>query len=455
MKRAPIALLAGLAVTGHAATARAEDPKADSLTVLPTTKASFLISTKEKRGILGYSTLFESGVRLSLETSAPLDEDTRTAAFLRKGQLASGFRAELHIGYDSTHKLMNLTDAERQLADLHFCEEVNGAPSAAAATAPVAAPATTGPAAAAEPTPPPATPAAGAAPAEPLDRVAVRDAVQEALTASKQTITEAVKAALEKEGAAPAPVLEIPACTTTAVEAWGKAHPDRPEWKRYQAIVNRNRRDLSINVIPADSGPLTAYGLDVSGSFDQASLYESDLAAPPRDVTKYDVQFGPSGTVYLQGSLAFNLRAGVDISRGFSASKVDRCVALPSTDTDVSAKSCASVLFAKNIDEDAKAAGYARLAMVFQPQQTIDAAAPGVEARIAVEDIGQTPILNLRLTGYLSPDAGPVVARFGVGMNLSNVLRDDPANGLERGTLAFTPFIFVGATPDMLDKLAF
>ena len=390
-----MAVILGLA----ASDAQAEDPRSDALTVLPFTGTSVAFSAdKEKRGVIGVDHRFRQGVRLSLEASAPLDEDTREAAFLDGNQLAGGINLDAQIGFDSTYRALDLSEQERMLLDLSLCNEVNEAPR----TAPPAAP---------------ARPASGQQPGEPR-----REVVEQ----------------------------EIPTCTPERIAAWGSAHADRPEWVRYQAALGAKgaaRREATVRIIPAQPATHYALGADVSASYDLASIYKEDLAAAPVELSKYDMQAGVRGTLYLVGQLALTLRAGGDIAKGFTATKVQRCADVPSGAASVRGQACRDVLFLRNADDAPKASAYTRLSLTYVPLALIGGGVPGFELRGGLEQIGQTPRFNLRATGFFSPEVGVFAGRFGVGLDLVDHLASDAVADVRRGQIDVTPFIFVGVTP--------
>lgn len=116
---------AALLIGSASGAARAEDPKSTSLTVLPSTGASLVFAAKdEKYGALSYSYLGRSGFRVSVSASAPLDNDTRVAAFLRQNELVGGFSFNVQIGYDSAFDALKLTEAEVSHKLNELCEDI-------------------------------------------------------------------------------------------------------------------------------------------------------------------------------------------------------------------------------------------------------------------------------------------------------------------------------------------
>ena len=72
--------------------ARADDDKSDSLTLLPWSDTTFAVSSQDHRAVIRYTQLGTNGVGINLKVSAPLDDTTRTAAFLDNNRTRSGIR---------------------------------------------------------------------------------------------------------------------------------------------------------------------------------------------------------------------------------------------------------------------------------------------------------------------------------------------------------------------------
>src|SRR5688500_16812130 len=78
----------------------ADDSKKDSVSVLPWTQASLIFTSEAKSAALEYSQLFGGAWMFYGKASAPLDEDTRVAAFTSENELAKGFAASVQFGID-------------------------------------------------------------------------------------------------------------------------------------------------------------------------------------------------------------------------------------------------------------------------------------------------------------------------------------------------------------------
>jgi hypothetical protein len=96
-----ITLTIALCLTA-ASVAHGDDSKTTGDTLAsPWSGGALQLSEQDKRFVLAVSTLFEPGIRIRAEASAPLDDATRTAVFVSKTGLAPAFRTALFIGYDS------------------------------------------------------------------------------------------------------------------------------------------------------------------------------------------------------------------------------------------------------------------------------------------------------------------------------------------------------------------
>jgi hypothetical protein len=83
------------------------------------TGGALRLAADDKRFVLALTTLHD-GVRVRGEASAPLDGDTRTAAFVGRRGIAPGFRGSFYVGYESTFRALTLTAADQTLRA--YCE---------------------------------------------------------------------------------------------------------------------------------------------------------------------------------------------------------------------------------------------------------------------------------------------------------------------------------------------
>jgi hypothetical protein len=117
VKHASLAVLALLSLAGPA---RADDARDTADTIASTwTGGALRLAADDKRFVLALTTLRE-GLRARVELSAPLDDNTRTAAFVGKDGIVPGFRGNFYVGYDSTFSALALTPSDQEL--LAYCE---------------------------------------------------------------------------------------------------------------------------------------------------------------------------------------------------------------------------------------------------------------------------------------------------------------------------------------------
>jgi hypothetical protein len=102
-----------------ASPAQAADPRADSLTLHPWTDATVSLAAAERKLSIAYGQLIPTR-RFPLlwfaRVAAPLDEETRIAAFIDQHRLVSAFHADVQIGYDS--RANRLRELRRPLEQL-------------------------------------------------------------------------------------------------------------------------------------------------------------------------------------------------------------------------------------------------------------------------------------------------------------------------------------------------
>jgi hypothetical protein len=89
-----------LTVAIPARLAFADDAKKDAITVLPWTQASVVFAEGDKTATVSYSQLFNDNLMFFGTATAPLDTDTRIAAFTSENKLTKGFSGSLQFGYD-------------------------------------------------------------------------------------------------------------------------------------------------------------------------------------------------------------------------------------------------------------------------------------------------------------------------------------------------------------------
>ena len=378
--------LAIVALALWAASARADDPKKQSLTVLlptpvdaPAADASVVFASDDKRLAVSVTYAFPSLVSLFARVSAPLDGDSRVARFLGAGNPA--FAGELALGYDSRRAMqwrseeaarvaLALSPEERTFEDLKLCEAEH---------------------------------------IEPCTQSQIMRWMRDERCGSER------------------------GCSTAQLD---KVAPLQ---------MAMERRNLMVSNIPATLRKVEYWvGGDLAVAYDKLSVYRNDLALPPADVTKYDVQLGANASVFLWRAIALNLRVGGEVASSPSVTRVERCETLPSTDPMVTGRSCdKNALFMSGALPRAQASAYVRFALDYEfhkSKLTRQDIIPGVEGRVGVEQLGQSPSLDLRFTAFFTPVLDPVAGQFGAGVDWAYTL-----DGAARTTVI--PFAFIGARP--------
>ncbi|NVB85785.1 MAG: hypothetical protein HOV81_45905 [Kofleriaceae bacterium] len=414
------------------ARAWADDPKKDSLTVLPWTDASLAFSSEEKVANVAYSQPLSDDFSIYIKGSAPIDEDTRTAAFATDGHFASGISANVQAGYDGrvaqlakfkrelilVNEYVNKALSPNDISIDHRLEEayVQSIPGLSADNDAVSR-------------------HLCRAAQDPLDasqdctRDKVRVAVCKTIAADGKpcsTMTEADAAAVRMllNCAPPKPgkadqrpveqcylaqfwlrtryqdvasyaVIEFVTRTEEIETLWAAfARADETKAKALNDSYNRNhalalvadgstvlatlsawrakapfeRRDTLLTATPLTGGT-SAFLLDISASYDRLSVYHDDLAADPKTEQKIELEIGADYTYYARTpGLAFDVRVGLDHTRDPGAKKTERCVSRASTDGTITGESCKDELFIAGDPASAKTSAYARLAATYQWQ---------------------------------------------------------------------------------------
>lgn len=386
-----------------AAPVLADDSKETSVTVLPTTNASLVFTDGDKSATVEYSQLF-GAMAFYGKASAPLDEDSRIAAFATNTKLARGFSGTFALGYDERGEaLRDLADRARKVADalelLKKGQKGQTVPFAAYAKlherhANIDASSNTGL----------RDHLCGAAP---CDDNAVIDGLCKELADScdHNDPAAALKAAMTKandsscsgaavfgddkcfwaqwwvvENALQSSLLDIQRLWTrpTVALLWSileLADPEKAKElakdfkatteaakhsERAAALLDHIddvekaiatfrhrapfvRRDVFMTGIlglPPPSGA-RAIMAEVSVDFDQLSVHQDDLAAKAQKESKYSVTFAGDYTYYSPiAGLAANVHAGVGFERDPDAKQVELCKMYPSGDATITGKGC-------------------------------------------------------------------------------------------------------------------
>lgn len=487
--------LAIVLVLATSAPARAGDDKKDSLTVLPWSQAAVVFSSDDKVGAVEYSQLFGTSYLLDVKASAPIDDDTRIAAFTSNTHLAAGFTGSVQFGWDDRAKLLGeleamLVEASGAIETLSSGAEAVTLEEDFVARHQIAAgtdaishflcdPETCSPAVVARKI----CERLGGAACAAGDRQ-VAEATQRATSIRQQCDVVRGDAPVDKKDrcflsswwlrqqglfAADERVQRLARDQKKLDQTWsvfekldpGKAKELAAKGQK-QAILEDTqliistlrsarrtraleRRDLLLTAMPSGRAA-QAFSFDARLSYDRLSVFQDDLASRTTADTKYDVGLGMNYTYYagIEG-LAITARAGLDQALDPSASKAERCVQLPSTDQMVGGQRCnMSVLFRSGPAPDAETSVFARLAASYQygGRRSDDDLIPGVEGRIGLEGIFAKKSLDGRLTLFGTPVKGTTAARVGVALDVSYAINGEA--GESRWTV--TPLVFVGAT---------
>lgn len=495
-----------------ALSARADDPKADALTVLPWTAATVGFTSKDKRATLQYSQLLGRRWSLFIKASAPLDEDTRLAAFTDSNALTKGFEGMAQLGIDSRaeqaallmERVEHLGEAYDHLSDLS--DLVASGAQATFAQAKSLPNASDGEvlkylcnqaglgavcgkgADAVEPTfewvcasqlggrrnrcsikSPEGFLAAATTFVE--KSCASGPATSDACFTAAWSIgvlhnmhlveqlnldpdfVDAIWHALESADPKKAATL-VAASGRTAAAIAQNAADFADALKAVVMAAPLERRDLLLMGTPGTRRYAYAVAVDLSGSYDKLSVYQGDVSPKPKDSEQYSLEIGVNYTAYLPlPGLSINARAGFDRSQSAKAKAFERCVQLTSSDATVGGKQCDSkALFRTSDAPPPENTVYARVAIDYQYGGTpaADTLIPGVELRAGLEGFPLgTRSLAMRLSLFGTPVKGSAAARVGVGIN-AQYLFDVAANDPH---WVVTPLVFVGGTlTDLLGK---
>lgn len=401
-----------------ATTVRAEDPQKDAITVLPSTQSTVIISNAEKKGKIAFA-YQGSSWQLSLGASAPLDEDTRVASFLRQNDLVGGFNFNGYIGYDGAAKALDLNKRQLELIPSYgeICADI-----------------------------------------QQVTAKAPRCVPNEVNQWLKENPEEAKKLkSIQKYAPICAEIKrvfseEFP-CNPAKITEWSALNPKK--WSKVKASLEGHFSNIrfmpDLGMLTSQRGTYVALGVEWSVSYDQTSAYERDDLTKPaaKPFTKYNIQIGGRQTVYINSMVAMTLRAGLSASRGFEVEEFKRCKALPTTNAELTASQCTDKAFIlTDIDESAKITGHFRWAVTYVPLKPIGIDMfPGLELRASLENLGQRDAtLQLRGIAFVTPALGILAARFGVGIDVSNRL-SKPSNP-DIPSTTFTPLVIVGAAPE-------
>lgn len=198
-----------------------------------------------------------------------------------------------------------------------------------------------------------------------------------------------------------------------------------------------------------------AIAFDFSAAFDRQKIYQDDVGGKASTESVADVEAGLSYTYYAPvRGLSLNTRLGYEYQRETKAKTFKRCVDLTSTSGTVAGTQCdEKALFRVGDQPAAEHAGYGRLALDYQYLGAPAKAKviPGVELRLGIEGVGEDPELEGRIALYTTPVTGSNAARFGIAVDLNYDRTPSAADDEPR--VEVTPLVFIGvSTSDLLRR---
>ncbi|MFT3697452.1 MAG: hypothetical protein QM831_30195 [Kofleriaceae bacterium] len=462
--------------------AYADDPQADSITILPWTDASISIGSEDKRGAIEYAQLAYRGLGIHAKVSAPLDDDTHRAALLDKNKLPGGFQAALQIGWDSRAdhlsrlegNLRTLDKMSKALATLgpasgsellarfNVQNGITGGTLSAAHARVCSNKGLT---------------------VDKCDDAAIFTAVCQDMGGGCTNIdtfkvaapgflttncsigtsdARCANVAIELErvdSAAAANAFQVAVAKSMASGICPFADPGAKCDGQYivdnaKALADKvsasirttslERRDLLMLATTPKGWLDRAVQLDMSLSYDRSSAFSSEdiKLGESFEALNYDVQVGVDYTEYPADGLATNLRIGYEHAYNGPAAAFDYCKSLTSTDPMQSGSQCSSKLIRTGI-RTINDSAYARLAFDYQFNTKLeDKFVPGLELRLNLENIGAGETFTARGTAFATPIKGNNAARIGVAFEVEHQFDDDPSTP----RVAASAFLFFGAT---------
>ena len=187
-------------------------------------------------------------------------------------------------------------------------------------------------------------------------------------------------------------------------------------------------------------------GLDVSFAYDKLSLYSGDIAEKKKNYSKSDFKVGPLVRLYPASWLAITLRGGFESSKGVKTADAKICQNLTSSKADTTGQTCddKALFLKKELPRDNSF--YGQVAFTGIIPRNVNGSAPGAELAFKVDKTGGVRKLYSTGTLFLSPVTGPVIAKFGVALEYSRALDDDPGGDFSSGKTWWTPYLVVGGT---------
>ncbi len=187
-------------------------------------------------------------------------------------------------------------------------------------------------------------------------------------------------------------------------------------------------------------------GVDFGGSYDRLSVYPADAAADPQDIKKWTTKVGLNLKAYWAPWFALTVKPGIQWSKSPSVATFTRCESVPSSSTDVTGQSCADDALLLFGEHKVSTNPYFQWAFTGVLPTKTAKVNPGAEVGMLWETVGGVGRRHFTGTAFLAPTSEPVVTRFGVGLDISQALSDDPNGAFKSGEQWWTPFIIVSGT---------
>lgn len=428
-------LAAGMLV---AVPARAGDPLAGSLTVVPRSGLQFRLGDNEKTLSGSYDGHLGLKSRVFIEGEVPISSD-REALLFEGGGVPSGFRFTLRIGQDKYWTQVGAALRSARPARAAVCEAAAGVEFCPEALIEAFCSGVSKP----EPCAAYEEAAHGLTHAV-LDRNAVDQLIDE-------TCRQATPGG---EG-----------CTTTQALKWAKGHGD----SRLARVVEEERAALDkilaeLEPLPAErrrslsprgvSGLGTVFndwGAELGAKYDRVSAVVGDVAGASEDLSSYQLTAGVHLMATWTNGLAFTARAGVERSQGVKADSLELCRVLAPDDDGNAGTSCKTVKFVP-ARPSADTSAYVRTALTLVGAG--NTGEPTGEIRANLENLGHGTTLDLQLRLFLTPAGqaagkgkGTMAGRLGIGFQASYALQDGPGGSYQAHTWRQArPFGFVALT---------
>lgn len=176
-------------------------------------------------------------------------------------------------------------------------------------------------------------------------------------------------------------------------------------------------------------------GVDASYAYDRTTAYLNDVGTTTSTFRSTDLQLGALVMLYEPGGWVVSLRGGYERDNSVSIGTFMRCVALPSSDPDVTGQSCNQAHILLD-NPNPQSSGYARLAGTYYPEGGLLANYLSAgELRLNAENLGQdSASLDAHLLLFAKGlDVGGGSIRIGIGTTVRMALASPAGSTTGRG----------------------